>query len=196
MESYDELIEAVSISYIKKNLKNELDPFRVVLTKHFYDRAKERRISNQDFTELLNKLFSEKNKEKLKKIRSNDILVKGKNIVVPFERKAKDKLAAKTVFKNKDYETSREGQYQLNLSEFLKTAIEEKIKKVDGKWVVYPSKGGDRLGTHSNRKDALKQLAAIEISKKGKSIKEYVNNRLEEVSDKELFLKELLKKLK
>ena len=43
--------------------------------------------------------------------------------------------------------------------------MDETIKKVDGKYAVYPSKGGDRLGTHDTKKAAQKQLAAIEISK-------------------------------
>ncbi len=47
----------------------------------------------------------------------------------------------------------------------LKNAMNEKIRKVEDGWAVYPSKGGKRLGTHSTRKAALKQLAAIEISK-------------------------------
>lgn len=47
----------------------------------------------------------------------------------------------------------------------LKNAMNEKIQKVDDGWAVYPSKGGKRLGTHPTRKAALKQLAAIEISK-------------------------------
>ena len=46
--------------------------------------------------------------------------------------------------------------------------IEETIKKVGGKHVVYPKKGGKRLGTHSTKEKAQKQLAAIEISKKKK----------------------------
>ena len=46
-------------------------------------------------------------------------------------------------------------QFQLN----------ERIEKVDGEYVVYPKKGGKRLGTHKTRKEAQKQLAAIEISK-------------------------------
>jgi hypothetical protein len=41
----------------------------------------------------------------------------------------------------------------------------EVIRKVDNDWVVYPKKGGKRLGTHKTKKAALKQLAAIEINK-------------------------------
>ena len=51
---------------------------------------------------------------------------------------------------------------------FIKTQtneVFETIKKVDGKYVVYPKSGGDRLGTHDTYKDALKQLQAIEASK-------------------------------
>jgi hypothetical protein len=43
--------------------------------------------------------------------------------------------------------------------------LKETIKKVDGKYVVYPKKGGKRLGTHDTEEEAKKQLAAIEISK-------------------------------
>lgn len=43
--------------------------------------------------------------------------------------------------------------------------INETIKKVDGDYVVYPKKGGKRLGTHKTKEAARKQLAAIEISK-------------------------------
>jgi hypothetical protein len=43
--------------------------------------------------------------------------------------------------------------------------IEETIKKIDDEYVVYPKKGGKRLGTHKTEKAAKKQLAAIEISK-------------------------------
>jgi hypothetical protein len=47
----------------------------------------------------------------------------------------------------------------------LKALMPERIEKIDDKWVVYPSKGGNRLGTHDTKKSALKQLAAIEINK-------------------------------
>lgn len=47
----------------------------------------------------------------------------------------------------------------------LKRVMTEKIQKVEDGWAVYPSKGGKRLGTHLTKKAALKQLAAIEISK-------------------------------
>lgn len=49
----------------------------------------------------------------------------------------------------------------------------EVIRKVDNDWVVYPKKGGKRLGTHKTKKAALKQLAAIEINKaKSEGIRE------------------------
>lgn len=48
--------------------------------------------------------------------------------------------------------------------------VNETIRKIGNKYVVYAKKGGKRLGTHTTRKSAQKQLAAIEISKhkKGK----------------------------
>ena len=56
------------------------------------------------------------------------------------------------------------GKMKLTESE-LRKIIRETIKKVGNKYIVYPKKGGKRLGTHSTRKSAKKQLAAIEISK-------------------------------
>jgi hypothetical protein len=43
--------------------------------------------------------------------------------------------------------------------------VNETIKKVGNKYVVYPKNGGDRLGTHDSLASAKKQLAAIEINK-------------------------------
>ena len=43
--------------------------------------------------------------------------------------------------------------------------LDETIKNIKGKFVVYPKKGGKRLGTHSTHSSAVKQLRAIEISK-------------------------------
>ena len=44
----------------------------------------------------------------------------------------------------------------------------ETIKKIgQKKWAVYPKSGGKRLGTHTSRSKAKKQLDAIEISKQG-----------------------------
>jgi hypothetical protein len=53
-------------------------------------------------------------------------------------------------------------------NEEVERNLTERIEKVDGKYVVYPASGGERLGTHDTREEAEKQLAAIEISKKSK----------------------------
>jgi hypothetical protein len=47
------------------------------------------------------------------------------------------------------------------LKKIIKEELEETIKKVGSKWVVYPEDGGERLGTHSTEKKAQAQLAAI-----------------------------------
>jgi len=51
----------------------------------------------------------------------------------------------------------------------LRLLIRETIRKLGDKWIVYPKKGGKRLGTHDSKAAAKKQLAAIEISKSKKS---------------------------
>ena len=56
-------------------------------------------------------------------------------------------------------------QFCKGQNEEIDLDLEETIKKVDGKYVVYPKKGGKRLGTHKTKKAAKKQLAAIEINK-------------------------------
>jgi len=48
----------------------------------------------------------------------------------------------------------------------LKQVMGERIEHRDGKWVVKPKKGNHVLGTHSTKKAAMKQLAAIEINKR------------------------------
>lgn len=56
----------------------------------------------------------------------------------------------------------------MTLEEFnllIRKTLYETIKKIDGKYVVYPKKGGKRLGTHKSKAAALKQLGAIEASK-------------------------------
>jgi hypothetical protein len=52
-----------------------------------------------------------------------------------------------------------------NIKVKIHKSMDETIRKVGGKFVVYPKKGGKRLGTHDTEEDAKKQLAAIEISK-------------------------------
>lgn len=47
----------------------------------------------------------------------------------------------------------------------IREVIRETIRKVDGKYVVYPEKGGKRLGTHSTKSAAEKQLTAIHLNK-------------------------------
>jgi hypothetical protein len=47
--------------------------------------------------------------------------------------------------------------------------VDETTKRIGDKYVNYPEKGGDRLGTFSSKKAAEKQLKAIEISKHQKN---------------------------
>lgn len=80
----------------------------------------------------------------------------------------------------------REKKRALEMISEVYTTLTEKIVKVDNKYVVYPKKGGKRLGTHNTYKDALKQLQAIEISKnedvipgglaKGMSLRDIANH--------------------
>lgn len=56
---------------------------------------------------------------------------------------------------------------KLELRQIIEQVLKETIHKVDGKYVVYPEKGGKRLGTHSSKKAAEKQLTAIHLNKEG-----------------------------
>ena len=51
------------------------------------------------------------------------------------------------------------------LETLIREVIRETIRKVDGKYVVYPEKGGKRLGTHYTKAAAEKQLTAIHLNK-------------------------------
>jgi len=51
------------------------------------------------------------------------------------------------------------------LETLIREVIRETVRKVDGKYVVYPEKGGKRLGTHSSKAAAEKQLTAIHLNK-------------------------------
>lgn len=51
------------------------------------------------------------------------------------------------------------------LAEIIAEVLAETIKKVDGKYVVYPKHGGKRLGTHITKAAAEKQLTAIHLNK-------------------------------
>lgn len=55
------------------------------------------------------------------------------------------------------------------LRQLIRVVLLEKIVALPGgKWAVYPKKGGKRLGTHDTKAGAVRQLAAIEISKKSR----------------------------
>lgn len=49
------------------------------------------------------------------------------------------------------------------ITSYGKEDMEETIKKQGDKYVVYPEKGNKKLGTHSTKKAAEKQLTAIHI---------------------------------
>ena len=67
---------------------------------------------------------------------------------------------------NGDSYNSQEPQFvPVNFGNHLKQIMGERIERRDGKWVVKPKTGNHVLGTHPTKKAALKQLAAIEISK-------------------------------
>ena len=63
------------------------------------------------------------------------------------------------------YNTQQPQFVPVDFKNHLKKVMMEKIQKVEDGWAVYPSKGGKRLGTHPSKAAALRQLAAIEISK-------------------------------
>ena len=63
------------------------------------------------------------------------------------------------------------------LTELVREVVKETIRKVDGKYAVYPEKGGKRLGTHSTKAAAEKQLTAIHLNKEN-----YADGKVKEKS--------------
>jgi hypothetical protein len=160
---------------VKDTIKSEESPFKISFTDHFIERAHERGLSTNQAIKFFKALLNPENRQKLKDIfnKNNDVLVKKDSINIPIIRKGSNKLTVKTFFSNKEYE-HRPGQEELTLS--------EKIEKVGNEWVVYSKKGGKRLGTHPTKDAALKQLAAIEISKqKQKQVKEIFYKVMEDM---------------
>ena len=51
------------------------------------------------------------------------------------------------------------------LTEIIREVLAEEIRKINGKYGVYPKKGGHRLGTHDTKSAAEKQLTAIHLNK-------------------------------
>lgn len=51
------------------------------------------------------------------------------------------------------------------LTDLIREVVQETIRKVGSRYVVYPEKGGKRLGTHSTKAAAERQLAAIHLNK-------------------------------
>jgi len=69
-------------------------------------------------------------------------------------------------FDHSDEYNSQKPQFiPADFKNHLKGMVAERIEHRDGKWVVKPKTGNHILGTHPTKKDALKQLAAIEINK-------------------------------
>ena len=83
------------------------------------------------------------------------------------------------------------------LTEIVREVIRETIRKVDGKYVVYPEKGGKRLGTHSTKKAAEKQLTAIHLNKENYAdgkVKDQLRKYIDDYTEIDLdLLKKLLK---
>lgn len=161
---------------VKDTIKSEESPFKISFTDHFIDRAHERGLSTNQAIKFFKALLNPENRQKLKDIlnKNNDVLIKKDNINIPVIRTGSNKLSVKTFFRNKEYE-HRPGQEELTIA--------EKIQKIGDDWVVYSSKGGKRLGTHPTKNAALKQLAAIEISKqKRKEVKEAFYKVMEDMS--------------
>ena len=135
----------------------------IVFTRHFYERLNHPRnktpITSDELKDIFNDVFK-KYGEKLDDNINVDAIIKSLStkINLPFIMQWDDNnkefdLVAKTIMRKNNFLTND------------KPFVVETIKKVGDKWVVYPKKGGKRLGTHSTKEKALAQLRAIEINK-------------------------------
>lgn len=68
---------------------------------------------------------------------------------------------------NNNYHEYKAPEEAMSVSAMIDNKLDEMIKKAGKKYNVY-SKKGKKLGSHPSKKQAQKQLAAIEISKQGK----------------------------
>jgi hypothetical protein len=158
--------EGVSVKDLKDAIKSFDNPFSVKFTNHFIERASQRKLSTNQAIEFFKILAKPENRQKLKDAlsKSNHIVLKKDSLNIPIVVGGGDSMKAKSFIRSKKYKAPK-GQVNVSLT--------EKIVKVDDGWAVYPKRGGDRLGTHPTKDAALKQLAAIEISKqKRKKVKE------------------------
>jgi hypothetical protein len=64
------------------------------------------------------------------------------------------------------YNTQQPQFVPVDFKNHLKQVMGERIEHLDGKWVVKAKTGDHVLATHPTKKAAMKQLAAIEISKR------------------------------
>lgn len=64
-----------------------------------------------------------------------------------------------------DYNSQKPQFLPADFKNHLKGMMDERIERSGSNWVVKPKTGNHILGTHPTKKAALKQLAAIEISK-------------------------------
>ena len=64
-----------------------------------------------------------------------------------------------------EYNSQKPQFIPVDFKNHLQGMVAERIEHRDGNWVVKPKKGDHILGTHPTKKEALKQLAAIEINK-------------------------------
>lgn len=212
MNKYSNLLEAVSnlerknfISKLK-NLFNSIgykvgfnphSAFRIGRSKKI--KGKVITMDSNSIQSFLNKVsdFFKSGSDKIKDLINNlsrfeQIVVFSKEerlyVVLKKENK-KDSVYVPTIIIG-NFSMNKENTKFINLDTM---SIKETIKKVDSKYVVYPKRGGKRLGTHSTKKQAQKQLAAIEISKK---LKESINKGLNKVSEKTEFLRRVLEFVK